>query len=518
MTNSPLTHLAKTSRWTCGPALIAYLAATKLVLQLLTAPNYGYFRDELYFIDCSRHLDWGYVDLPPLLPVLTRLVGAWLGDSLIALRFSPALAGALKVVLAGLIARELGGARFAQALAALAVLVAPGYLAADHLLTTNAFEPVFWTACALVFIRLIKTEQPQLWLWFGVLAGLGLENRYSMFFFGLGVVFGLLLTRQRRFFLNRWIWLGGLVAFLIFLPNLVWEIHRGFPTAQFLNNHRLSPTNVRLTPIEFLAEQILDLQPLTCPIWIGGLWYYLRSREGEPYRAIGWTYLAVLSFLLMVKGRVYYLLPAYPMLLGSGAVLAERTVTASRWAWSRAAYVAVLILGGVFLAPFALPVLPVSAYIRYSQTLDLDPPDIENRKLGRLPQLYADMFGWKEMAAAVAGVYHRLPAPERDKAAIFANNYGEAAAIDFFGPEYGLPEAICPHQNYFYWGPKNYTGKSIILLGHNPALEKECRAEEQAGFVQSEYSMPYENFPILLCHDLKRPLVQMWLGLREWHP
>ena len=518
------------SRWTSGPALVLYLGAAKLALHLLTARRYGYFRDELYFIDCGKHLDWGYVDLPPLLPAITRLVGAWLGPSLTALRSGPAAAGALKVALAGWIARELGGGQFAQALATLAVLVAPGYLAADHLLTMNAFEPVFWTACALVFIRLVKTEKPRLWLWFGALAGLGLENKYSMFLFGASFVCGLLLARQGKFFLDRWIWLGGFVAFLLFLPNLAWEVHRGFPTLEFLRNHRLSPTNVSLTPFEFLAEQVLLVHPLTCPLWMAGLWYYLGTEDGKPYRTLGWTFVGVLSVLLVVKGRVYYLLPAYPMLLGSGAVLAERTLGAnyrlltraaqpSRLAgWARAAYVAALVLGGVFLAPFALPVLPVNTYIRYSKTLDLDPPDIENRKLGSLPQLYADMFGWDEMAAAVAGVYHSLPANERDRAAVFANNYGEAGAIDFFGSKYGLPEAICPHQNYFYWGPKYYTGESLILLGHNPTLEKECTAEEQAGFVRSDYSMPDENFPILLCHGLKRPLNRIWPGLKTWRP
>jgi hypothetical protein len=500
--------------------VVLYLAAAKLIVQLLTAGRYGYFRDELYFIDCGKHLDWGYVDLPPLVPVITRLVGAWLGYSVTAVRFIPAAAGALKVALAGWLARELGGGRFAQALAALSVLVAPAYLAADHLLTMNAFEPVFWTACAWVFIRVVKTEKPRLWLWFGTLAGLGLENKYSMMFFGVSFVCGLLLTGQRRVFLNRWIWLGGFVAFLLFLPNLAWQIHRGFPTLEFLRNHRLSPTNVRLTPIGFLTEQILVVHPLACPIWTAGLWYYLGTKEGKPYRALGWTYLAVLSFLLILKGRVYYLLPVYPLLLGSGAVLAERVLGApSRFAgWARAAYLAALVLGGVFLVPFALPVLPVSAYIQYSKTLDLDPPDIENRKLGRLPQLYADMFGWDEMAAAVARVYHSLPAPERDRAAIFANNYGEAGALDFFGPKYGLPEAICPQQNYFYWGPRDYTGESMILLGHNPMLERECSAEEQAGLVHNEYSMPYENFPILLCHGLKRPLKEVWPSLKTWRP
>src|SRR5712692_5109007 len=194
-------HLSENSEWASGRALVLYLVAATFLLQLLAAHNYGYFRDELYFIDCSKHLDWGYVDKPPLIAVITRLSRLLLGESLTAIRFFPALAGAVKVLLAGLIARELGGGRFAQGLAGLAVLVAPAYLGADHLLTMNAFEPLFSTGCAYVLIRVIKAEDPKLWLWFGVLAGWGLENKYSMLFFGFGVFAGLLLTRQRKFLL-----------------------------------------------------------------------------------------------------------------------------------------------------------------------------------------------------------------------------------------------------------------------------------------------------------------------------
>ncbi len=516
MTATHRGHLSENSEWASGRALVLYLVAAKFLLQLLAARNYGYFRDELYFIDCSKHLDWGYVDQPPLIAVITRVSRLLLGESLTAIRFFPALAGAVKVLLAGLIARELGGGRFAQGLAALAVLVAPAYLGADHLLTMNAFEPLFWTGCAYVLIRVIKTEDPKLWLWFGVLAGWGLENKYSMLFFGFGVFVGLLLTRQRKFLLNRWIWVAALAALIIFIPNLLWQVNRGFPSLRYLNSRWQGDINVPLTPIAFLFEQMLALQPLAFPIWLGGLWYYLGAREGESYRVLGWTYLVILSLLLLLKGRVYYLLPAYPMLLGSGAVLIERALDRRKWAWIKPAYVAALVLGGTFLAPVMLPVLPVDAYIRYSESLDLDPPAIENRKLGKLPQLYADMFGWQEMAALVARIYISLPAEQRANTAVFANNYGEAGAIDFFGPKYGLPEAICPHQNCFYWGPRNYTGESIILLGHDLRLEQGCTTEEQVGFIHNDYSMPYENFPILLCRGLKRPLKELWPDLKKW--
>ena len=296
---------------------------------------------------------------------------------------------------------------------------------------------------------------------------------------------------------------------------MLWEIRRGLPTLQWLRYHRVDVT-VPLTPLGFMAEQILDLHPLGCLIWLAGLWYYLAAREGKPYRVLGWTYLMVLACLLILRGRVYYLFPAYPMLFGSGGVAIEKALSRLRWSWAKPAYLAALVLSGAFLAPFALPVLPVGTYMRYAAALDLDPPDIEHRKLGKLPQLYADMFGWEEMTAAVSRAYQSLPAERRTETAIFANDYGEASAVDFFGPQYGLPPAISPHLTYFEWGPGDYTGASIILLGHNSRLESECASAQQVEMVRNDYSMPYENFPIILCTHLRRPLKEIWPGLRNW--
>jgi hypothetical protein len=495
-------------------SILATIAAAKFLIQILTAHRYGYFRDELFYLDLSHHLAWGYLDAPPLIAGLAALARTLFGTSLTALRLLPALAGALQVILAGLIARELGGGRFAQGLAGLTVATAPGFLGADHLLTMNAFELVFWTGCAYMLIRIIKNGTPRAWVWFGVFAGLGVENKYSMFFFLFGVVLGLLLTRERRLLLTREFWLAALIAFAIFLPNLVWLIRHNFESFAWLRYHRVASDNVPLGPLQFLIQQILEMQPIACPVWLAGIWLYLRTREGRPYRMLGWAYLTVLCLLLLMRGRVYYLFPAYPMLFGAGAVLIEKALSGPRWAWAKPAYVTLLLLGAAFLAPFALPVLRVEAYMRYSDALDLDPPDIEQRKLGKLPQLYSDMFGWEEMTAEVARVYRSLPPSQQFETTIFANDYGEKGAIAFFGPKYGLPRAISPHQEYFYWGSGNYT--SIVLMGHNPRLERYCAEERQIGAVHHAYSMPYENFPVLLCTGLKRPLKEIWPDLKKW--
>jgi len=272
-------------------ALVLGITAIKFLVHLYSGQRYGYFVDELYYLACSRHLAWGYVDQPPLIAVVTWLTRRLLGDSLPALRFIPAVAGAAEVALTALLARELGGKRFAQGLAALAALVAPGILATDSLLTMNAFEPLFWMGCAYLFIRIVKTGNPKLWIGFGILSGVGLENKHSMLIFGAGIVVGLLLTSERRAFRSPWIWAGGAIAFLIFLPNLLWNIQHHFPFLEVQANIHRSGRDVRLGPLAFFVQEILTLHPLTLPIWLAGLGYFLFSKPGKPYRALGWAWI-----------------------------------------------------------------------------------------------------------------------------------------------------------------------------------------------------------------------------------
>ena len=264
-------------------AIVLAIAAAKLLVYFYTGRHYGHFVDELYYLACSRHLDWGYVDQPPLIALVTWLWRSMFGQSLAAIRLLPALAGVAEVVLTALIARELGGKRFAQALAALATLVAPGILGGDGLLTMNAFEPLFWMGCAYLLIRLIKTENEKLWIWFGVLAGFGLENKYSMLIFGAGLVLGLLLTPQRRLLASRWLWVGGAIAFLIFLPNLLWNIQHHFPFLELQANIRASGRDVPLGPVAFFVQEILLMLPLTLPIWLGGIWFYFFTQRGKAF-------------------------------------------------------------------------------------------------------------------------------------------------------------------------------------------------------------------------------------------
>jgi 4-amino-4-deoxy-L-arabinose transferase-like glycosyltransferase len=509
-----------------GLGVVSFLALAKLVLHLATTGRFGYgfFIDELYFLACSEHLAWGFVDMPPLFPAVTALIRATLGDSLLAVRLLPALAGAALVLITGLMARDLGGRRFAQGIAALAVLTAPIWMVMHSLHTMNALDQLFWTAAAWVVIRIVRADEtaegwPQGWVVFGAIAGLGMLNKHTMAFFGVALVAGLALTPARRAFRSRWLWLGGLLAVLIYLPNLAWEIRHHFPHFEMLANIKADGRDVPLNPLQFMLQQVLLLNPLALPLWLGGLVWLLADREGRRWRVLGVAYLAVIAEMFLFDGRVYYPAPAYPMLLAAGGVACERWLEARRWRRPlKPAYPAVLVLGGALLAPLFIPLLPPETMIRYSRAIGLAQPRLENHALGPLPQLMADRFGWPEMAAEVARVYHSLPPADQARAAIFGQNYGQAGAIDHFGPALGLPKAISGHLTYFLWGPRGYTGDVMIVMDdHRERLEQLFRSVEYGGHVSHPYSMPYEHFDVWICRGSRQPLAQFWPSLKKYH-
>src|SRR5216684_25248 len=515
---TPASTHSKTVLALTATALILCISACKLLIHLYAGRYYGYFVDELYYLACSRHLDWGYVDQPPLIALITWVGRSLFGDSLPAIRIFPALAGAATVALTALIARELGGKRFAQGLAALTTLVALGFLAVDNFLSMNAFEPLFWIGCAYLLIRIINTGNQKLWIWFGILAGFGLENKYSMLIFGAGLVLGLLLTPQHSLLANRWLWIGGAIAFLIFLPNLLWNIDRHFPFLELQANIRRSGRDVPLGPLAFFSQEILAMNPVNLPIWLAGLWFYFFSSVGKSFRALGWAWILSAAVILYASPRIYYLWPAFPLLFAGGSVIFEAWLDRPRLRWLKLAYPALMLVAGAVLSPLVLPILPPETYVRYTQALHLAPPPIETHKLGPLPQIFADQFGWEEMAATVARVYNNLPPEVRSKTGIFGQNYGQAGAIDLFGPKYGLPPSISGHQNYFLWGPRNYTGESVIVMaGSQQDLESRFADVQRVASVYHPYSMPYEHFGVFYCRGPKRPLNEIWPQVKRWN-
>jgi hypothetical protein len=494
------------------------LTAAKLFLHLLLSGRYGYFRDELYYFDTARHLAWGYVDMAPLAAVYAR-IALLLGGSLHVVRAIPALAGAGVVALTILITRQLGGNRFAQFLAGLAALISPAVLAVDNILSMNAFEPLFWMGCVFVLIRILRTGNSRLWPWFGVLAGLGLENKHSTVFFGFAVTIALLLTEHRREFLKPWLWIAAAIAVLIFLPNLIWQVLHHFPTLEDLENVRRMGKNVVLGPVDFIGQQILTVHPILLPLWLAGLVSFFRQRRT---RMLGWTFVVFFLTMLLMHAKVYYLFPIYPMMLAGGAAAFERwleTRLATRGRlWARAAIVTVIVLAAIPIDLTLLPVLPPEKYVAYTRAIHFTPPKAETHHESVWPQPFADQMGWEQLVQEVAQVYRSLPLEERRHTMIFANNYGEAGAINFFGPRYGLPPAVSAHQNHFFWGPPKSEPDTVIVLQDSRARLEELFNSVREGAVHyNEYGMAEENRPIYLCLGPKFKFAEIWPKLKKWN-
>src|SRR4051794_22717738 len=349
-----------------GPRIVLVLAGAKLLFHLLIANRYGIFRDELYYLACSEHLGAGYVDQPPLVAFITWFARHVFGESLIGLRFLPALAGAATVWLTGKLARELGGGTFAQGLAALAAFAAPVFLLMHHWLTMNAFEPLVWLASVWCIARAINRDEPRYWLWFGILIGVGMENKYSTAFFAFAVAGGLVLTPQRRFLASKWIWIGALCSLLVFLPNLIWMARHNFPFLELMHNIRQGHRDVVRGPIDFIIDQIKMMNPALFPLWAGALVWLFWSSRARQFRIVGWIYALLLIGLIVLKAKNYYVAPAYPMLFAAGAVAFEN-LSCERVRWSRPIYVVAVILVSCLLAPMAVPILSPENYIVYQK-------------------------------------------------------------------------------------------------------------------------------------------------------
>jgi|CZKJ01.1.fsa_nt_gi hypothetical protein len=523
-----------------GLAIIWAIALAKLLLHIYYNNRYGYFRDEFNYIACGDHLAWGYVDQPPLIPFLIHISRAVLGDSLRSIRFIPALASSLLVVQTAVLAREFGGRRFALLLSAITVVIAPQYLSNGSLLGTNCLEPNLWMGCAYFAILAIKragTENaPRYWLWFGVVAGIGLQEKYSIALFGFGMVIGLLLTAQRRVFLNPWIWIGGAAAFLIFLPNLLWNIHYHWPFVQLMHNIRAEGRDVILPLPQYFFQQTLLVHPFTAPLWLTGLFALLFSSRLKAYRALGWCYLVCFTVFFVLHGKNYYLAPVYPMLLAAGAVVIESAIdglkesgrestgaenSRPRRGWLKAAIVIILLASGTHLAPVVVPILSPDNFLAYAKHLPMKLPVMEHSHArAALPQWYADQFGWEEIVAETAVAWNRLSVDERKDEAcgIFAQDYGQAGAIDFLGRRYGLPRSLSGHQTWFLWGPRGYSGNCMIVLDdHRERLEQ---LWDHVEYVGESADNPYaleKQIDVFICRGAKfGTLTQLWPQIKRW--
>jgi Dolichyl-phosphate-mannose-protein mannosyltransferase len=515
----PIQNNQKPAFLTDGMLIVLMLAFANFLLHLYFNNRYGYFRDEFDYMACGDHLAWGYVDQPPLVPFLVKICRLVLGDSLRSIRFIPSLATSAAVILTAMIARELGGRRFALVLSTLAFTAVPVYISNGSLLTTNCLEPLLWMGCVYFAILAIKRDDPRYWLWFGVVAGVGLEEKYSIAVLGFAIVVGLSLTKQRRIFARKWIWLGGALAFLVFLPNFLWNVQNHWPFVELMSNIKADGRDVVLSPAAYFAQQVLIVHPILAPIWIIGVVAFLFSARFKPYRFLGWCYLVAFTAFVALKGKNYYLGPIYPVYLAAGAVVVESFIERSRQVWLRSVLVLLILAGGAWLAPVVMPVLPVEQFISYMEKLPFKVPRSEHSHMRAiLPQHYADQFGWEEIVGTVNQAYQKLSPAERAGCAIFAQDYGQAGAIDFFGRRYGLPPALSGHQTYFLWGPHGYSGNCLIVL--DDSIEVLEGLFEHVGFVGKSADNAYaleREIPVFICRGSKfGTLADLWPRLKKW--
>jgi len=500
-------------------AVVWAIAVVNLVFHIYFNNRYGYFRDEFDYIACARHLSWGYVDQPPLVPFLLHICQSVLGDSLRSIRFIPAVAASLLVVQAAVIARELGGRAYALVLTAITVALSPQYLSDGSLLGTNCLEPNLWMGCAYFAILAIKRNDPRYWLWFGVVAGLGMEEKYSIALFGFGIVVGLLLTDQRRVFLNKWIWIGGLVSFLIFLPNLLWNAYYDWPFVQLIHNIRAEGRDVVLSAWQYFFQQTLLVGFLTAPIWLAGLIGLFVSPRLKPYAVLGWSYLISYGVFFFLHGKNYYLAPIYPMLMAAGAVIVESGLAKPHWEWLKPGIAAVIALNGIYIIPVAVPVLSPSTFLSYTRYLPFKLPVMEHAHMrAALPQWYADQFGWNEIVAETTVAWNQLAPEERHDCGIFTQDYGQAGAVDFLGRRYGLPQSLSGHQTWFLWGPRGYTGNCLIVL--DDSRENLEQLFKQVDYVGTSADNPYaleKQIDVYICRGSKfGTLAQLWPHIKRW--
>ena len=503
-----------------GGWAIGLIALLQFALHLWTNAHDNIFRDELYYVAAGQHLSTGYVEYPPFVAWVAAFVHATLGDSVFALRLLPAVAGALMIFLVADMVRQMGGGLAAQVLAALAIALGPVFIGSSGILSMDPFDQMWWTVVAWLMLRMILRQEPRMWLWLGVVIGLGLLTKLTIGFFVIALLIGLLLSGQRKLVINWWLIAGGAIALVLWSPYLVWQAQHGFPVIEYTRAYSQGKT-FQATPLQYLAQQIVTVNPLALPLWLAGLYNLFFRPWAKPYRAFGWAYVLLYVFFNIQEAKFYWLSPAYPMLFATGAYGLERLIQKQpRWKWLQSTQTWAILISGLLFVPFAIPILPAATLIRLSAAMGgINQVKTENLQSSALPQSYADRYGWREMADAVKQAYDTLTPHEKAEACVFASNYGEASAINYFGPALGLPKAISGHNSYFMWGPQGCTGQVLITINVPlKDLRSGVDSVTPAGETSCTYCMPFENHaPIFITRGLKGPIGTVWQGVKSYN-
>lgn len=502
--------------WRNDYVIMGFFAVFIIALHLLSIKGFGYFRDEFYYFSCSDHLSLGYVDHPSLSILLLKVIRIVLGDSLIALRILPAIASGVFVIIAGWMAKEFGGSKFAIALASVCAAAPIGNLFIFNIYSMNFLDYLFWSALLVIIIRIVKTGNPKYWLWFGLTAGIGFENKISVLFLCFGIALGILLTKHREHLKSKYLWLGAGIAVLFMLPYVIWNIANGLPTLEFMDNAQKYKMAV-VSPLGFFLKQVLTNHPVIFPVWAFGLWYFFFDKEGKRYRLLGWAYLSIYILFTIQMAKEYYLGGIYPVLIAGGAIYIERIFIKKQWNRPRPILIAYILLNILLLCPLALPILPVDTTAKVVRAFGMTDYSSEKHDIGLLPQHFADMNGWEDMVRKVAAAYTSLSPKEQESCIIYVErDYGVAGAINFFRKKYRLPQAYTGQNSFYFWPPKEFTQKTLIIVGgeiedHKKAFNSVVEFDR----TNNPYARPDENHkPIFIGRGLLVSLEEIWPSTR----
>jgi hypothetical protein len=473
---------------------------------MAVSARYGYARDELYFLAAGQHLAFGYVDQPPITPLLARISSVLTGDTLVGFRVLSALALAALVVATAAMSRMLGAGRTGQVLAALAAATCGEYLGAMHELTTTTPDFVFWAATLLLVMRLLATRDPRWWIAIGTCVGIASEAKWNIAFLAGSLVIGMAATDARRLLRSRYLLLAGAIAAALAAPDLVWQAAHGWPNLDVFRSLQGQAGHNRAT---FWLGQVLYTGPVLTPVWVAGLIWSLRSAAARPFRPVALACAIAIVAQFVLGGKAYYPGAAFTFLLAAGCVPLERWLAARK---TRSARItpnvlmgAALLAGGALAAPVALSALP-------ARVLHTVPLQKINYDLG-------EEIAWPRLVALVAREYASLPAPLRRQTTILTGNYGEAGAVDRYGPGLGLPQVYSGGNNFWLWGPPPAADSAAIAVNVNPGLLRREFAHVRLVATFSNglgVSDDEQGAPVYVATGLKSSWAQAWPAFRHY--
>ncbi len=498
--------------------LILFFTFLKIALHFTANANFGFHRDELLYMALGEHIGWGFKEVPPFVAGISWISSHLFGDSIFATRLLPTLFGAMIVLLTGLCVINLGGKKLAISIACIAVIISPAFLASQYLLQPVVFDQFFWTLTAYFVIRYVRTRKVKYIYLTGVAAGFGMLNKYTMAFFVLALVIGLLVTPQRKLlFQKAWLF-SALIAFIIFLPNLIWQINNGFPVVKHMRELRETQLD-NINPIDFLLQQLL-IHASGLFIWLAGLIYFIVSRNAKQYRFLGIAFIVTLFLLIVLKGKVYYGFGAYPVLFAGGGIayynLLKRINSTAQYG-----VLAFIFIPALLLLPIVIPILPLPSTLKFfsftSEKLNIRfPLKWEDQKEHATTQDYADMMGWDEIANIVQKAYLTIPVSQRNKTTIFASNYGQAGAIDHFGKEYNLPSVVCLNSSYALWAPEKIETDNFIYIDDEDPddITPYYKTIIKVGEVENPYARE-KGTQVYILSDPVKDLLPLYQGARN---